>query len=60
MAIHSRTGSAAAGTGGTSEYEPPILRFHGSVGQQTAAQHAGVQTDAAFPAGTPLASLTFS
>jgi hypothetical protein len=41
-------------------YEPPALSFHGSIGQQTAANQVGMVTDAAFPAGTPIGDLTFS
>ena len=41
-------------------YSSPTLTFHGSVGEHTAANHAGAFTDAAFPAHTPATDLTFS
>ena len=52
--------SATANQGSQSRYEPPALTVHGTVAQVTKALLAGLKTDAAFPAGTPLQNLTFS
>lgn len=41
-------------------YEAPRLTVHGSVAEVTGAQAIGSVTDKAFPASTPLTSLTFS
>lgn len=41
-------------------YQPPRLVVQGSVADLTLANAAGMVTDRAFPAGTPVDHLTFS
>jgi hypothetical protein len=41
-------------------YEKPELTMHGSLRDVTSASVLGTFTDRAFPAGTPVADLTFS
>jgi hypothetical protein len=41
-------------------YEAPVLRVHGTLEAMTHGGSSGTTLDAAFPAGTPFSSLTFS
>ena len=42
------------------EYEAPVVTDYGSLTDITAARTTTGNTDAAFPAGTPAGSITFS
>lgn len=42
------------------EYEKPTIVDYGNITELTAAQATGHQTDASFPAHTPVSHLTFS
>ena len=54
-------GSADCGVAAAAKvYEAPTLTVRGSVAALTGAQHAGMTTDKAFPAGTAISQLSFS
>jgi hypothetical protein len=42
------------------EYEAPTIQDHGDLTELTAGKSKGTALDAAFPAGTPFADLTFT
>jgi hypothetical protein len=41
-------------------FEAPVIRDYGDLAKITAGLTAGTQTDATFPAHTPIGDLTFS